>query len=193
MTRALMAFSLVLLAACGDGSSASKPAEEGAATPDELYAKLVAVGEKSDWKGFYACIEPERRAAFTMMMFMGAGFSCMGEGEPAKAKAKELEAIVAKHDLPKKKEGENVNMADEAAMTKASNEFLKNVKDPAGLFADLMAFNEKNDKGGMKAQPGKLVDLKIEGDNASATVETAKGKNPAKFVRRNGRWFMALR
>lgn len=173
MKRTLAILVSLLCAACG-GSGAS---------PEAAFEAAQKSIEAKDWKGFYACVDPEKsHEMLTGAVFM-AGFSVM-QDKPAQ---EELEKIGDKHGC---------NLKSGAAGSKGDpKELLKAVKDPAGFFNDLMTFSDKHSKTGEKprlAISGLLADVKVQGDAATGTMTTKDGKKDTmKFVRRGGTWYLS--
>lgn len=79
--RALASLSLATLLA---GRPLLAATTDGAETPQKLVARMKAAAEKEDMKEMLACVAPDDRAVFSMMMVLAAGmmvaFSEMGTG-----------------------------------------------------------------------------------------------------------------
>ena len=166
------AASLVLLAACGPS----------AASPEAVFNTAKQAGQSKDWRTFYACFDPEKAPEMLLGIIMMAGFATMNDKEGEK----ELNSILARHNFdPEKQKSSGMGDAKQAVAA---------IKDPPGLFQELMSFSEKKTKKGGQATmdiQGDLTDLKVDGDKASATIAMKEGKKmPLHFVRRGGSWYV---
>ncbi len=159
---------LLFLAACGSANS-----------PQGTFDAAKKAVESKNWRGFYNCCDPENASMMVMAGVMMAGFSVINN-KPAE---EELNAIMKKHGIADDKK-------------KDPKETMKDVKDPGALFEELMKFSDKHSKPGEQAAlevTGDLKDVKIDGDRASGTMTKKDGKTDTmKFVRRAGRWYIAL-
>jgi len=93
-------------------------------------------------------------------VMMTAGFSVMTDKEAEK----ELHDLCRRHGIDPEKE---------PSFAKGNpKEFMNSIRDPAGLFHDLMVFTERKSKKEMtQVDPkGDLTDLKINGDHATGMV-----------------------
>ena len=117
-------------------------------------------------------------------MTIAAGFLAMAD----KNVGKEIEAIGTKHNVQKANKG--VKLTDAKAMrAEADRMFAKT--DKAAYFKDISLFIKSKAKKPKKKTTftdEKLKDVKIEGDNATATAD---GK-PMKFRKVNGAWYLTI-
>lgn len=170
-----IAASLVFLAACGPSGS----------SPEAVFNTAKKAGETKDWRTFYGCFDPEKAPEVLVGIIMMAGFTVMDDKEGEK----ELRSILERHnfDPDQKKSG---GMGD-------ARQAFAGIKDPPGLFKDLMTFTEKKSKKDGKSNmdvQGELKDLKVEEDKAVGMVVTKDGKKtPMVFVRRDGTWYVSSR
>ena len=114
--------------------------------------------------------------------------------DPA-AVEKEAKDIFAKHKVPEKQDGDNVDMNDETKMRAMLKEKLKDVPDKGALAGDLIMFMKKHSKKGSDFSmfEGTVKDVKIDGDKATATLSKPDGKSSdIKFAKKDGRWYLAL-
>lgn len=170
----LVTAALIVLAGCGGGSASS---------PQAVFDTAKKAGESKDWKTFYGCFDPEQSHEILMGMIMVAGFSVMQD----KDAEKELNEIFRRHGFdPEKKP---------ASGKEDPKQMMASIKDPAGLFHEVMTFTEKKSKKGEMTKMdirGDLADLKIDGDKATGNVTMKDGKKtPMHFVRRNGAWYLS--
>lgn len=181
-------------AASGGGGGTAADTGPGAATPEEAYRKAAEAGAKSDWKGLFGVVAPDDHDVFLFGLIFGAAFASMGADDPA-AVEKEAKEILSKHKVPEQKEGDAIDMNDEAKMRAALKERLKDVPDKAALAGDLIVFMKKHSKKGSEFSmfDGTLRDVKIDGDKATGTLAKSDGKSSdIKFQKTDGRWYLAL-
>ena len=179
----IVSVALVALVACGGGKG-------GASSPQDVYDSAKSAAASKNWKALFQTIDPEKSDLMLFAVVMGASFSTMGNAEAQK----ELEPMLAKHGLdPKAKP----NMSGKEGPESAAKEAFKNVKDKPALFAEVMAFTEKNSKGKdsmkMPFDNATLKDVKIDGEKATGTSTQADGKTtPMHFVKRAGSWYISM-
>lgn len=152
-------------------------------SPEAVFEAAKKSVESKDWKGFYACVDPEKSHEMLVAALFMASLSVM-QDKPGET---ELEEIGKRHgyDL---KAGAPSSKGD-------PKEILKAVKDPAGFFLELMTFADKRSKEGEKphlAISGQLTDVKIQGDAATGSMTRKEGKKDTmNFVRRGGSWYLS--
>jgi hypothetical protein len=80
----VLAVALLLVLPAAPPAAAASTTELGAATPQELVARVTKAAEARDFAELAACLAPEDRAAMSLMLVLGAGmmvaFSQMGAG-----------------------------------------------------------------------------------------------------------------
>lgn len=80
----VLAVALLLVLPAAPPAAAATSTELGAATPQELVARVTKAAEARDFAELAACLAPEDRAAMSLMLVLGAGmmvaFSQMGAG-----------------------------------------------------------------------------------------------------------------
>ena len=181
-------------ATTGGGGGTAADTAPGAATPEEAYKKAADAGAKSDWKTLYGMVSADDQDLFLFGLTFGAAFASMGADDPA-AVEKEAKDIFAKHKVPEKQEGDNVDMNDETKMRAMLKEKLKDVPDKGALAGDLIMFMKKHSKEGSDFSmfEGTVKDVKIDGDKATGTLSKPDGKSTdVKFAKKDGRWYLAL-
>lgn len=169
----------------GDKKEADKKEGEttpaaAAGSPEETFKSVKAALEKEDWKGFTANLTPESRDMFAGMMgFAGVmmqAFAGLGGPEGAE-KVKPIAEALAKHGLTeevmKKMEDEKPGSPEEGI-----KKIIEPVKDRDQFVADMMVALKAFDDGKKEKSPiskdAELKDLKIDGDNATASIEFTK-------------------
>ncbi|HLF95322.1 MAG TPA: hypothetical protein VJB14_17780 [Planctomycetota bacterium] len=171
--RIILAAACIVLASCG-GSGGS---------PEAVFESAKKAVESKDWKGFYACVDPEKAQEMVVGALFMASFSVMQD----KDGQKQVEEIGKRH-------GCDLSSGPGAAKGDPK-EMLKSVKDPAGFFNDLMTFSDAKSKPGEKthlAISGQLADVKVQGDTATGSMTTKEGKKDTmNFVRRGGSWYLS--
>ena len=173
MKRSLAILVSLLCAACGGSFS----------SPEAVFEAAKKTVEAKDWKGFYACVDPEKTHEMLVGALFMASFSVMQD----KDGQKQVEEIGKRHgcDLSS---GPGAPKGD-------PKEILKGVKDPAAFFTDLMTFADSKSKPGDKthlAVSGQLSDVKIEGDRATGSMTKKDGKKDTMhFARRGGSWYLS--
>lgn len=84
IARRCLVLAVALLLVLPVAPPAAAATELGAATPQELVARVTKAAEARDFAELAACLAPEDRAAMSMMLVLGAGmmvaFSQMGAG-----------------------------------------------------------------------------------------------------------------
>lgn len=178
-------------------------AEPGGATPEEVFDRFAAATADKNWEEMAACISPEALAEMNASMVVMGGmivaFAAMGEemGEEmaegmgaeesaapevdAAALQAQFEALLANHGIDESTMDALEAEGDDTEMPEAFHS-------PA-FFADIMGFIDSlpgDDSEGMTPPEGKLEDLVIDGDTATASVDGNEGG----FVRVGGRWYV---
>jgi hypothetical protein len=194
---------LVATLAVGCGKK-SGGAGAGFDSPDGVWeaSKKCADGEKADLGCLARLATPDGQQHIAAGLVFMSGFALMGAKDKDAAK-KELDALLAKHgvdqDAAKKKAEAAKKDGRQLDPAEAMKAMMANVKDVPALLDALSAFFEKTTgkKGGgkMSAIPqGKLAELKIEGESASAkgTYKTKDGDETRDiyFAKHEGQWFI---
>lgn len=182
-------------------------AESGGDSPEAAFSNFKSAVGNNDWKTATQQMTVESQDGLASMMLMVAPFSMMMDPENAEAKQKSFEALLAKHGIEEPKTDENAEnkSADAAPQNptdagKDMKDMLANVKDKPALIGDLMAWVDKNSKGGDKMMVGietsELKDVKIDGQKATGTLVMTKdgetSNEPIEFRQVDGKWYIHL-
>jgi hypothetical protein len=194
----------LMVGAASDAGRAASGLALGAESPEAVMARLQQAARNEDLREYAACLSRDNLVEGIKEIATGillvTAFSLLGEDldesdeETAESAIKEklapLDRLLARYGLP--------SMTDETAYADGStlDSYLGNIEHAAlvDLFAGVVGiWHELNDEEGpvsefMPAFQGELVDLVMEGDEATATV----GDKPHGFVQVDGRWFLAV-
>jgi len=184
--------SLALAVGCGgsqddsagegdSGANSGESAVQSFETPDAAFAAFAKAMEEDNWGSAVTMITDESQQMIVMGMVIQAGFMTMDD----EAKGKELEALFKKHGLDEEVvEGPGSEEVDLGEL----------VADLPGFVSELGQWIKANaddsDEGFPKMT--KLLDVKIEGDAATASVETEMGPQPLEFRKIDGQWKVHL-
>jgi hypothetical protein len=200
MVLGLALWPLVVGAASDAGRAASGLAL-GAESPEAVMACLQQGTRNEDLRAYAACLSRDNLVegikGITLFSVMIAAFSILGEDldeeateSAIKEKLAPLDRLLTLHGLPSMTD--EMADADESSLESALGDI-----DHAALvdlFAGLVGiWHELDDEEGavsefMPAFQGELVNLAVEGDEATATVDD----KPIGFVQVDGRWFLAV-
>ena len=184
--RALSPSALVcmfFLAGCTGGSDSG-----AGATPEETFETVKSAVENEDWKVLFSTMDPEERDVGLVGIVIGCKMFKPEAG-------KEVDEVLTKRNVDMSKLPANASMNDPAAAKKVAKDLFAGVDTPS-LFGDLMNVMEKmggEKKGFGDLKGSTLKDLKIDGDNATATIVSGDGdSDPVTFVRRDGKWYVPV-
>ena len=184
---------LVVTAGCSDNQS--NPADKSAGTgtksvesvvqsfdtPEAVFHVFSQSMQEENWRSAVTMITNESQQMIVMGMVMQASFMTMDD----QAKGNELEQLFKKHGL------------DEEVMEAPGeeevdvNQLVKDLPAFVGDLAEWIKANADDAEEGF-AKMTKLYDVKIEGDAASALVETEMGPQPMEFRKVEGQWKLHL-
>lgn len=194
----LLALACVLpVALCGCTKESSATAY---ATPEAAFDGVKKAFEKEDWPALCQCLTEDSvdvmAAGLVMAGSMMEAFAAMG-GEDGAAAAKQVKEVLKKHgvesDALKKMGEQNADMEPAEAMKKV----VEPIQDRPAFIGDMFAAM-KAMKGDQAAAPpqlqpaAKLVDMKIEGDAATGSIEVEGEKKPIAFKKVNGGWLVDI-
>ncbi len=211
---------LLLLAGCtggGDGDGVgdsgganekatevgkSAPAPTSYSTPVAVFDAAKAAGETEDWKGFCACLTPESLDMFAGGLVMAGSmmeaFAALG-GEEGKVAAAAIKDVLSRHGLTDEKLQEAQAKADPTAGPESVAALSAAIQDKAAFIADMLSSMKtaSGDAGGKQPGPtiakdARLVDVQIEGESATATVEVQGKSQPIAFKKIDGGWMIDL-
>lgn len=205
---ALLSFAIVSLTGCGGGdatdesssptsvpstgSSSTSTTKQAAAptaapsydTPQAAFDALSKAAKNNDWKTATSLLTPESQSMMAAGMMLGASFMTMGD----EAKQKDLEQLLKKHgvDMDEEPSDEDPEAGPEA--------LTRNIKDLPTFVGEINEWMQKNGEGADSGFPemGELGEVTIDGDTASATVDTEMGPQPIEFRRVDGNWLIHL-
>jgi hypothetical protein len=172
----------------------------GADSPEDAFNKMREGWKSGKMGDTLAFIVPEERPAWAFILHIGAAMmvgmaEMMGTKKPGMKE--EFDKLIKTHKVSEKPTD------DQAKLGEVMQDFKKLVAFTADIYKevelkpflnDLQAFLDKfsgdeSKKGVAKA----LKDLKVEGDTATGTVVMDKGEEkPAKFVKKDGRWYISI-
>lgn len=168
----------------GSGSSATS----GHATPEAAFQAFKRAMDAEDWKAAALCLVPESRYGLAFGLVMGASFSTFGD----ESKEQSLNQLLTKHGINLEEES---GAEGEGDMEQAMMDMFKPVTDLPGLIGELGAWIKQNasgdDQGGMMAV-GELSEVKIEGDSATASVQSERGPMPIEFRKTSSGWLVLM-
>lgn len=170
-------------------AAADKPQPVDHSSPQKVAQAFTSSLAMQKWERAFQCLTPDSQHHMVVGMMFGAGFLSATD----EARKKDLEAILKKHGL---ESGKKLK----ALPPKAA---LKNVKNPALLFGDLVLFIDENQpvKAGEKRKSilkqmaaTKLTNFKVDGDKATADIQQGERTraNAARFVRKDGKWYVDM-
>ena len=195
LALAVLVAVLGCIAGCGGGSEFS--------SPEATFATAKAAATKGDYKTFCDCLTTDAQDQLAAGFVFLGGFmqlAMMGDDEDAKAMATEIRELLEKHGVTEDSSSKvNIDMnASEKDQGKEMRKLAAPIKDRPAFIAEFFAVLEKHGKDKTKPfeSDAKLVDLKTEGDTATATVvQTSEGKeekNSIEFKKVDGAWKIAL-
>ncbi|MHC4777635.1 MAG: hypothetical protein ACYTFG_03545 [Planctomycetota bacterium] len=211
MTRYLVLFAIPLMllvfTGCGDkakegeGEGAKKeekaPPKEGGATVEEAFEGMKkAMEPDGKLSSIIPFTAPKERAVFPFLFFFSTAFE-VPKAEKKKAGAADAyKALAKKHGLPSGETKEDkIDMSvleDTAKMIEYTTKLFEKV-DLVAFLDDIQAFQKEYGVGTFDEVPKGLKDTKTEGDTATALLDFGEGKEdqPVKFVKVDGRWYLA--
>jgi len=213
MSRSALYLSLTagLLAAPLGCKKGDKPAQN--ATPQAAFDAAKAALDKKDYQAFCTNLTPESRDAMAggmvvagvmMEQFAGlaAAFGGGGDAKEAEEKLAPIREALKKHGVDKEAVQNNMQELQGQASTdpKAVAKLAEPIKDKNAFIADMMSAFEKMGDGEQDETPlsgdAKLVDVKEDGDTASATIvmtkDGAETKEPISFKKIDGTWLIEM-
>jgi hypothetical protein len=202
--RWLAASVLVVMTAAPIGCSGGA----GYETPEASFAAMKEAAKKKDFAAIYDCLSAETQDMMAgglvmmgSMMKMMSGMAAMGGPEAAAEAEKSLGALTAvleKHGVTEealeKVQPDPQAMGDPSAIGKLASV----VKDKRAFVADVMNVMQQSDQGGQfndkfeENVSGELKEVKIDGNNATATLVTASGEEPIEFRKEDSGWKVHL-
>ncbi len=152
-------------------------------TPKAAFDAFVQASKAGEWPKVINVLSQESQTMFTASMVMDASFSTTD-----KAKQESLDQLLKKHGI-------DVNAEPEPGDENAGPESLiKSVKDLPALVSELSKWMSENaddsDSGFMEV--GELGEVTIDGDIATAQVDSERGMRPIEFRKVDGSWVVHL-
>lgn len=178
-----------LLPTCLSGCGSA----QGFDSPEECCLEIKTSIEKKDMGGFYDCLTEESQdvvaGSMVMMKMMSGMAAAMGGPEAAKDFA-EIDAALEKHGVTKEAFEKAAPDRQQLKDPDAVKDLAVVVKDKRAFVVDMFAAMEKSGKVANLRDKlnGELKDLKIEGDKATATLETPQGDEELDFRKTANGW-----
>lgn len=190
MTRLFVALVATLALLSPSIATPAPAAEEGGASPEEVFGKMKAAADAKDWNAYFHCGSPASRPSMLGGMLMVASFATMGENfQPDPAKSQALEQLLAEHAVDTAAL-QGANDTDPAAAKAATVQVFAAVPDQPALFAALMGFLEAQGQGAVvHYESSELQGLAVEGTTAHATFRRGDEAKKVHFVKVDGRWY----
>ena len=207
-TAAMLLGTTLLLGVIGCGGG-------GAQSPREVFDAAKAAHEKEDWKEFCNCLTEESVDELAGVMVMSGldtqrfirefgDIVAAAGGEEEKMmneKMREISDVLKNHGLTKRflermKKFGKLDPDNPIRAKKALKELIAPIKDRIAFIADMGAavssLGDRKEKTTVFNFDGKLTNVKIDGDSASATfISTKDGKEkkqPVRFAKTNDGW-----
>jgi hypothetical protein len=178
---------LALCSGCGGKQEGEPGAPEASQTPEAAFAAFQDAAEEKDWKAVAELLTPESQQSLAGAMIFAASLVAAFEEE----KGEEIEELLAKHGLdPDVTEGPDE--MDATSLDEALKAIAGPIANKPAFIADMIGWLDENaeESGLGDIASGKLGDVTISGDTASATITDDEGPNPIEFRRLNGRWLI---
>jgi len=155
-------------------------------TPEAAFAAILQAREKKDWKSVATMLTPESQARMAGSVVAAAEFKAMGGGR----KGQELNDLLSRYgvDLRKATDG-----SPPATLGEAMAELFKSVDDLPTFIGEVAAWLENNgdtESHGGLAEMQSIEEVKVNGDAASAFLQTDRGRFPVEFRSTSGRWLL---
>jgi hypothetical protein len=134
-------------------------------TPEATFQTLVDSLNKKDWGGFFGCLTQESQDTATAGMAMFANMAVMKDEK----KGEDIKAILKKHSAEVNLQEMMKETDSKVAMKKINDK----IKDKPAFFSEIMPAIAKNDPSVAKnfeKVSGKIKDVKIDGEKATAIV-----------------------
>ena len=199
MSRVLFASLLVICCGCSDEPSnppsadgGSSGPESSAATgggtkfesPESAFAAFVDATKANDWGAAAKLMTPDSQSMLAQSMILGGSFVA-GMDE---SKQKSFSELLKKHGVDLDEE------PSPGAAEEGFSSLTKSIEDLPGFIGEIFAWLDENAEGGDSGFPalGDLSDVKIEGEQATATVEADGRSRPIAFQLVEGSWCLHL-
>ena len=168
-------------------------------SPEAVFEAAKAAAADEDMEGFMNCLAPDSQDIFAgMLVGLGAmmkGLASFAEDDPeAKEAVAKMDKVFDKHGLTEEFM-KKVEESDESDPEKAIKLVVEPIKDKAAFVADMIeAFKGLDEEGGSPVDQfkGVLKDVKIDGDSASAVIESDGEKEDIQFKKVKGGWLIYL-
>jgi hypothetical protein len=151
-------------------------------TPEAAFTAFKEATEAEDWQTAVNCLTADSQTMMADGLILGVSFSTGGDEQ----KEKDVAALLKKHGIDL--DAEPPAAKDGPGMPEIS----AGVTDKPALISDLMAWLKKNKDGGNFIQLKKIGKVTVDGDKATAMVETENGQRPIAFVRVDGGWLLSM-
>lgn len=176
---------VMIVSSCGSSNKG------GASSPEKLFAQMKET-DRSNFSSQLDLVVPEERPILAFSLdFIGAFATAFS---PDKSLKKEYQDIRSKHGLKDmSKSKPKVNMKDPDSVIKYAQETYGDI-DLKGFLSDMAAFIDKlpGKSKVQKSQYRELKNLKVEGDQATATAVLENGKEEEIFFKKaDGRWYLS--
>lgn len=189
------------LGGCRKAPTNDEPADELYRTPEEVFAALMAAGEREDWKGLCACLTDETRDKLAAgMLFAGAVAKGFARTDEEKARLKPIEDVLTRHGVgvgQPPPDGPGGKADFEWGMMKV----VASIKDRNAFIADFLSASKqasddpkKNPFAGQffDFKDVKLEDVKTQGDSATGVAVARRNgeeaREPLNFRKVGGGW-----
>ncbi|MCP4130980.1 MAG: hypothetical protein GY754_08370 [bacterium] len=174
------------------GIGCKKGGSAGAATPEDLFAKMKGIDQKK-MSAITDFVAPDELALLAFSLDMGtAMLTAFSKDKTVTADYKKIREKYKLPDTSKTK----LNIKDPASVEKYANENYAKI-DIKGFLTDIEKIMEKASPGTMKGEEityAELKDVKTEGDKATGTAVLGNKKTEKlTFLKVNGKWYLSIK
>lgn len=200
MTRSLL-FTALLLLATSCGGDDEPTAAGGHATPEAAFEALKTGIADEDIGAVYDVLTPDAQElmAGTMIKFavleqkLGSFLPPAADGSAAKPDpdSERKREVLRRHGIKWKALADTPPAANESGAIEQVREMASKLSDPRGFVADMWKIMDEAgeaDELPMSSLKGELIDVEIDGDEATAAHANDQGKSKIEFRRVDGGW-----
>jgi hypothetical protein len=192
MRNTTIALLLLVFVSMLSGCGGCTPSHD---SPEAAFEAMQTAVQEGEWETAAKQLTPESQDKLAGGMVMMMGFVAAFDQE----NAGEIEALLKEHGLDMDSLDEESGDEESHDMAAAVAKFAEPIKDKPEFIADAMALIEKLDKDGDSSDAwptGKLEELKIDGDKATAVVVTSGDgggdREPIEFRKVDGGWLVHI-
>lgn len=186
--------------------AAGDAAARGADSPQAVFEKFFASAAAHEWRAMYSCLTDDTATRMTLglmafplvVLQMQEQFLEGDEAEAVREQIANFAKILENHNLdPDELRAAMSDMMSDDPETQGAKaaKLLADVRDRAGLFADVAGFLHAMDSADDDPDNRpRLTDVKIDGDTATGTAHSTGDDDgqPIEFRRVNGKWLLHL-